>query len=384
MQALIRILFWWLAVVLALPAAAQEHRLLVLPIFGLVPPEMELPSSAAIAESLALELEGRGLEVHAEQPAGRVVPEDLEGAVRDRAREIDAQGAVWGELRPPGSCRAPRLVRIRILDVNSNIILDRDLCPSETGIDVLARAIALATANALRSGLVESLKLIDDAESAADLAAAIPDKSVCPECSACPPCPPQKECPEPRPCPQPPPCPEPPRPDFRVAAGFLFTSHPRWQSYGLGAALEISWTPLTWLETGLGLYAGRGRRIGVTDVQGLYSSWPVSVWARGILGDDRLEGTLDLGFVAAWSRLDALLERFEDSIRVDRFNPGVFARLGLRWWIGRLLGIHFTVGSTLFVRRQRYSYSYLGLDVEVLSLDPWSLDCAVFLVVPFG
>jgi len=376
-----------LVVLAGLPAWAQkseERVILVLPIFGVPPPEMDLPGAKHIAESLLLQLPEENLKVVSERPAGRVLPDELEKTVKARALELDARAVIWGELLRPGECRAPRIVRIRILDPGAHTILDRDLCPEGTGAETLSLAIAVACANALRSGLIQSLGMIGEA-GRKKIAAGIPKahRRV------------QKrmKCPKPKACPAPAPCPvckqekiltAEPRRSWRLSAGSFYTSHPRWESYGVGAMLEISWAPLDWLELGLGIRASRGRRIEVTEVKAVYSNWPLYAWARGLLGNDILQGTLDLGFVADWSRLDALLDRFDNSIRIDRFNPALICRLGVLWWVSERLGLHLLAGSTVYLRRQRYSYSYLGLPVEVLDLSSWSLELALLLVVPFS
>jgi hypothetical protein len=373
------IVVWVLTQASGSARADDQRLLLVLPIFGVAPPEISLPSANSIAESLMLELPDKSLKIVSEHPAGRIVPEDIEGLIRARAEELGAKGAVWGELRRPDKCPAPRLVRIRILDLGSGIILDRDLCPQTAGVETLSRAIALATANALRSGLVESLKLIDDAPKTKKLVAKIP------RARRKKPCPKSEPCPKPKPCPECDPedvCPKPARPVLFLSAGGFATSHPKWGSYGLGAAIELSYSPLSWLEVGLGFLASRARSVQVTDVNALYSNWPMLLWARAYLGNQQIEGTFDVGFIAAWSRLNALLSQFDTSIQVDRFNPAVFGRLGLRWWIHPRIGLHFTVGSSVYLRRQRYTYGYLGIPVEVLSLMAWSLEGQIMVVVP--
>jgi hypothetical protein len=376
-----------LVIIAGSPAWAQkseERMILVLPIFGTPPPEMELPGAEHLAESLLLQLPGEHIKVVNERPAGRIPLGDLESAVKTRARELDARAAIWGELRRPVTCKAPRIVRIRILDPGTDTILDRDLCPEGTGAETLSLAIAVACANALRSGLIQSLGMIGEAAKK-KVADGIPKarRKV------------QKrmKCPKPKACPAHEPCPvckkeiittDEPRRLFRLSAGPFFTSHPRWESYGLGAMLEVSWAPLDWLELGLGIRASRGRRIEVTEVKSVYSNWPLYIFARGGLGNKVVRGTLDLGFVADWSRLDALLDRFDNSIRIDRFNPALICRLGVLWWVKARLGLHLLAGSTIYLKRQRYSYSYLGLPVEVLNLSSWSLELALMLVVPFS
>jgi hypothetical protein len=359
-------------------AEEPERKLLVLPIFGVVPPEMEIPRAQRIAESLLLELP-ESITVVAEEPAGRLVPEDIEGLVRSRAEELEAVAVVWGELKVPKTCQAPRLVRIRILDLGSNLILDRDLCPEEADAGALSRAIAVATMNALRSGLVQSLSLIGD--HADKVAKDIPKASKCPKPEPCPKC----ECPE---CPEYPACPDcpgPPRPEFFLAAGPLFTSHPQWNSYGLGVAAEFSYAPLHWLEVGAGLQAVRGRHVNVTDVDALYTSWPAVLFGRVRFGFSNLEVTADLGFMLTWSRLDVLLEASQAKKieEIERVNPGVFGRAGLRLWLTRNVGLHLLIGPSVYLRRQKYVYSYYGFPTAILSMQLVSFDAQLQLTAAF-
>ena len=373
-----------LSVVILLPSAQageQERKLLVLPIFGVVPPEMEIPRAQRMAESLLLELPG-SIQVMAEEPAGKLVPEDVEELVRDRAEELRAVAVVWGELKAPKTCQAPRLVRIRILDLGSNIILDRDLCPEDADAEALSRAIAVATMNALRSGLVQSLSLISDHPN--QVAEKIPEVPKCPECPKPEPCPTPEPCP-PCECPQCPECPKPPRPKFFLAAGPLFTSHPQWDSYGLGAAVELSYSPLEWLEVGLGVQAVRGRHIQVTDVDALYTNWPAIAFGRVRIGGSAWEVTGDLGFMLTWSRLDVLLEAqaAKKTTEVERVNPGVFGRAGLRYWISEDVGLHMLIGSTIYLRRQKYTYGYYGFPTSILSMQLASFEGQLLLAAAF-
>ena len=373
-----------LAVFIPLARAQEpERKLLVLPIFGVVPPEMEIPGAQRIAESLLLELP-ESIAVMAEEPAGRLVPEDIEGLVRSRAEELKAVAVVWGELKVPKTCQAPRLVRIRILDLGSNLILDRDLCPEEADAGALSRAIAVATMNALRSGLVQSLSLIDD--HAAEVAKKIPQAPKCPKCECLEPEPcPKCECPECLEYPVCPDCPGPPRPEFFLAAGPLFTSHPQWDSWGLGVAAEFSYSPLDWLEVGAGIQAVRGRHVKVTDVDALYTSWPAVLFGRVRLGFSNLELTADLGFMLTWSRLDVLLEasQAKNIEEIERVNPGLFGRAGLRLWLSHNLGLHLLVGPSVYLRRQRYVYSYYGFPTAILSMQLVSFDTQLQLYAAF-
>lgn len=363
-------------------AGEPERKLLVLPIFGVVPPEMEIPRAGRIAESLLLELP-ESIQVTAEEPAGMLlVPEDIEGLVRSRAEELMAVAVVWGELKAPKTCHAPRLVRIRILDLGSNLILDRDLCPEDADAEALSRAIALATMNALRSGLVQSLSLIGDR--IGRIAETVPEAPRCPECPRPEPCPENEPCPvcECFGCPA---CPKPKRPRFFLAAGPLFSSHPAWSSCGLGAGVELSYSPLLWLEAGLGVQAVRGRHVRVTDVDALYTSWPAHAFGRVRFGGLSLEATFDLGFMLTWSRLDALLEAqaARKTAEVSRVNPGVFGRAGLRFWLFKNAGLHLLLGSTVYLRRQRYTYGYYGFAGAVLSMQLASLEGLLLFVAAF-
>jgi len=365
------------------PATKPSALLMVMPVFGVAPPELQVPGPRLMAESLLLELPA-GVEVITEEPAGRPVPEDLEGLVRARAAERGAAVVVWGELRPPSFCAAARTVRIRILDTGTGTILDRDLCPAGTTSDNLSRAIAVATVHALRSGLVESLGFIKDRESVSRMAAGIPTRAErrrrCPPPRKCKPCPRPAPCPPCR-CPSQTPCPEPGRSRWFLAAGPLVTSHPRWSALGVGAALELSWSPWSWFETGLGILTTRGRLINGRELRALYTSWPVLLWARLRLGCARLEGTLDLGATVAWTRLEALLERFAQVRAFDRINPAVFSRLGLRWWIDGGFGLHALLGGTLYLRRQQYTYGVLGQADGVLTMQLASMETMLLLSV---
>jgi hypothetical protein len=373
-----------LSVAVLMPVARAEdpeRKLLVLPIFGVVPPEMEIPRARHIAESLLLELP-ETITVLAEEPAGRLVPEDIEGLVRSRALDLEAVAVVWGELKAPKTCQAPRLVRIRILDLGSNLTLDRDLCPEEADAGALSRAIAVATMNALRSGLVQSLSLIDD--HAQKVAKNIPKAPKCPRCPKPEPCPEPEPCPK-CVCPECPECPKPPPPKFFLAAGPLFTSHPQWSSYGLGVAAEFSWALLPWLEVGAGIQAVRGRHVKVTDVNALYTSWPAMVFGRARIGFSTLELTADLGFMLTWSRLEALMEAqvTRSVAEIERVNPGVLGRAGLRWWLSQNAALHLLAGSTIYLRRQRYTYGYYGFGTSVLSMHLASFEGQLMLALAF-
>lgn len=380
-----------LALLLWSPAVSAGERgsdkpaalLMVMPIFGVAPPELQLPGPRLTAESLLLELPA-GVEVITEEPAGRVVPEDIEGLVRSRADERGVVAVVWGELRPPSFCAAARTVRIRILDTATGTILDRDLCPAGTSSEALSRAIAVATVHALRSGLIESLGFIDQPGGNSRLAADIPagpgKRRTCPPPPKCAPCPEAAPCPPCR-CPSQPPCPVPARSKWTLAAGPLVTSHPRWSALGTGAALELSWSPWSWFETGLGMQATRGRMVGEQELRALYTSWPVMLWGRFRLGSAWLEGTLDVGAMVAWTRLDALLVRFEQVRTFERLNPAVFSRSGLRWWITGSVGLHALLGGTLYLRRQQYTYGVLGQAGGILTMEIASMEAMLLLSV---
>ena len=47
------------------------------------------------------------------------------------------------------------------------------------------------------------------------------------------------------------------------------------------------------------------------------------------------------------------------------------------------VGLHLLVGSTIYLRRQKYTYGYYGLPTSILSMQLASLEALLLLVVPF-
>lgn len=359
----------WLGLGLASRARA-EGRLVVLPIFGVCPPELSLPSAARLAEAILLELPGSDLEVEAQQPAGRPHPAGAEALARERALELEAQAAVWGELLPPGDCRAARSIGIRILDLGSDERLERILCPEGVDLDGLARAVGLAVADALQSGQVAGISI-----------RTAPGPAPGPQC---PPCPQAAPCPDCPPCPERTPCPPPPvdrRDRLVLAAGAAFSSHPTWSGWGLGLGGELAYAPLEWLEIGVGLAGMRGRRVELDAVDSLFTHWPTRLWTGARLRWGSFEALGRLGFQLAWTRLDVLLPELGSSTSIERFNPAVFGRLGLRWWSPWGFGLELCAGPSVFLRRQRYTYGYGEAEGTVLSMQAVSLEAGLRLVV---
>ncbi len=378
----------WLALILvagllgsATTARAQQaddgRLLVVFPIFGTCPPEMRLPWAGHVAESLLLELPAGSLRVEAQEPTDPVMPGTVEQVARQRGAELGAQAVLWGELAPPGSCKAPRTIRLRILDLENEKLLNRELCPEDAAFEDISRAIALATLAALRSGEVQSLKLIEDnAPPVRKLASAIDEAPSCPECPECPACAP---CPE---TPRPPPCPSPWESDVFLTIGGQFSSHPGWDSVGFGAEAGLSWAPLSWLELGLGLQALRGRSVEVDEVHALYTSWPALIWAAFRLVSGTFEVQAAVGLQVAWSRMDVLLPRLEVATSIERVNPAIYGRVGLRYWTPWGFGLQLVAGPTVYLRRQRYTYGTEYATRTVMSMQTVSLEAGLHLVVP--
>ena len=86
-----------------------------------------------------------------------------------------------------------------------------------------------------------------------------------------------------------------------------------------------------------------------------------------------------------WSRLDVLLEAGQvDKIEeIQRVNPGVFGRAGLRYWMTPGVGLHLLIGSTVYLRRQRYVYAYYGFPTSILSMQLASFEGQLLLVAAF-
>jgi hypothetical protein len=361
------------------PIRADEDKLLMLvfPVFMDVPEELELPSAARIAESLLMELPAN-VEAVAQTPAAMPPPGQTRAMAQAQAEKTGAVVAIWGELGDPGSCKAPHVLRINILDVDSGNVLKRNLCPEQADPGALSRAIALVIMNTFRSGLVKSIGLIENkARKPKNLAAEIPKVTSCPEPE---PCPKTEKVPEVK-CPAPP---EPPGPSFFISTGFIFSSHPSWESCGFGAGIDVLYSPTPWFEMGLGVQALRGRHVKVSDVNGLYTDWPLSIRGRVRFGGAALEGTADLGFLIAMTRLEVLFEKpIGLSVKnVTKWNPAMFASLGLRWWMPFGLGLHLQAGPTVYLRRQLYRYTIDGVTEIVMSMQVVSFHASLSLVVP--
>jgi hypothetical protein len=359
-------------------ADGEPGTLLVLPIFGAAPPELEVPWAERLAESLKLEL-ATGVEVVAQEPTAALAPGAIEPTARQRAHELGAAAVLWGELIAAGDCPAPRRIRLRILDPTNEQLVVREVCPSATDIDALSRAIALAVANALRAGEVASLPI----------PAAAPARRPRPRRRPIPPAPrdgelrrPCPKCP-PRPAPRPLPPTRTERswPQWTLAVGGLYSSHPSWSAASLGLGVGLGYRPLAWLDIGLELQALRGRRVAVDEVQALYTAWPLVLhlaldWrARGwSLG-------AELGLKLSWSRLDVLLERLQETKSVERLNPAVLLRARFRYWTPWGIGFALYVGPAVYLRRQRYTYGGTDQLSTVLSMQEVSLEAGLSLLV---
>lgn len=351
-----------------------EPLLVVMPIFGTSPPEMELPWAEHLAESLLLALPVNSLRVTAQEPTGPVLPGTVEPVARQRGDELGAAAVMWGELIPAGPCSAPRMIRLRILDLGTETLYTRELCPEQAGRDDISRAMALAAVTALRSGEVGELRIPEAKRHPKPRISRAPR---CPKCRACAPCP---DCP---PCPVAATArPHPSQGRLFVRLGPQATSHPRWSSAGYGVEAGLLWAPLTWLEIGVGMQALRGRSFRAEDVQALYTSWPVLVWLGFWWQDGELELGLTLGGQVAWTRLDVLLERLETATSVERVNPVVYARAGLRYWTPWGFGLQLQAGPAVFLRRQQYTYGTTLGNETVLHMQTVSLEAGLHLIVP--
>jgi len=363
------------------PVRADEDKLLMLvfPVFMKAPDELKLPSAARIAESLLMELPANVRAV-AQTPSPMPQPGQARDLVQAQAKKRGAVVAIWSELVDPGACQAPHILQINILEVESGNILKRNLCPEEADPGALSRAIALVIMNTFRSGLVKSISLIENkVRDSKDLAADIPKAPDCPEVK---PCPKAEKVPEVK-CPA---LPTPPRSSFFISTGFMFSSHPSWDSSGLGVGIDVLYSPTAWFELGLGVQALRGRHVNVSDVNALYTDWPLSIWGRVRFGSAELEGTADLGFLIAMTRLEVLFEKpIGLSVKnVTKWNPAMFASLGLRWWMPFGLGLHLQAGPTVYLRRQLYRYSIDGVTEIVMSMQVVSFHASLSLVIPLN
>jgi hypothetical protein len=244
----------------------------------------------------------------------------------------------------------------------------------------MARGMALIITRALRAGVVDTLTISERVRSPAE--AEIPAApSAAP---ACPESPPPLPCPSPV-CPPAPPCPsapEPSRPAWYLVAGGAFSSHPVWNSPGLGFAVEASWSFWSWLEAGVGIGVIRSHRVELDGVNAVYSNWPVSAFLRLHLGGSVLEGLVDVGFGLAATRLDALIVPLEEVRSFSKVNPVILGRAGLRWLFIPQLGVQLTMGTDLYLVRQRYVFGSNGHESTVLSMQIASLEARLLLVVP--
>ena len=123
----------------------------------------------------------------------------------------------------------------------------------------------------------------------------------------------------------------------------------------------------------------------MTDVDALYTYWPAAVFGRARWGWSHLEFTADLGFMLTFSRLDVLLEsgQINKVEEVERVNPGVLGRAGLRYWFSESVGLHLLIGSSVYLRRQRYVYGYYGFPTSVLSMQLASFESQLLLTAAF-
>jgi len=323
---------------------------------------LELPAGALRVETDAGLLEG---------PGGTVA------AARQRGGARGAAGAVWGELIPPGKCPAVRMLRIRILEVARDEVIDRELCPAQANPEALARAIALGVAQSLRSGGGQGLHILDRASTAAPVVPAPPP------CPLCPPCPAAPARPETPPVgPPPPPPPEKAAPRVFLSAGPVFSSHPRWGSAGVGFSAEMSWAAWPWLHLGLGAAGFPPRSIEVVDLVASYAEWPVEVFGRVPLRWGPAELLLDAGVFLSFSWMDALITSADDSVHFDRFNPGIGVRAAVRWWAGAGWALEARAGAAFFLSRQRYVYQFFDQEIVLLAMQPVSLEAAFLLTVP--
>lgn len=361
-------------------ADSEPRTLLVLPIFGAAPPELEVPWAERLAESLKLEL-ATDVEVVAQEPTGPLAPGAIEPTARQRTHELGAAAVLWGELIAAGDCPAPRRIRLRILDPASEQLVVREVCPSATDVDALSRAIALAVANALRAGEVASLPIPTAAPAARPRPRRRPIPPAPRDGDLRRPCPKCSPCPAPRPLPPSAARIERSWSHWTLAVGGLYSSHPSWSAASLGLGVGLGYRPLAWLDIGLELQALRGRRVAVDEVQALYTAWPVVL--RLALGWRARSWSVgaDLGLKLSWSRLDVLLERLQETKSVERLNPALLLRARFRYWTPWGIGFELHAGPAVYLRRQRYTYGGADQLSTVLSMQEVSLEAGLALVV---
>ncbi|RLB52600.1 MAG: hypothetical protein DRI34_14490 [Deltaproteobacteria bacterium] len=352
------------------------------------PPELRLPGASQVADTILLQFPSGQVSTVVEQPVGLADGEEFAATVRKRSRQLQAGMALWFTVASPApDCAAPRRLRLSLLDVASGEVSERLLCPAGAGAADIAQAVALAAAGALRRLIVTGRR--DAGKGGLERLLPRRDSRTARARSRCPPCP-RRQCP-PRQaahdtsCP---PCPAPVLPvqkpgRFRLAAGFVATSHPRPSAAGYGVGVEFSLRLLNWLEVGLDVAATASRRLDAVEVRALYQDWPLALWLRGCFGSGRIEGLVDAGVTIDLVNLDALLERFSESITVSRIDPALRLRAGMRWWMTRRVGLELLAGTSVYLRTQRITYLYLGLPVEVLNMERLSFDGSLALVVAF-
>jgi len=358
-------------------AGGGEHpppKLLVLPIMGLAPREMALPGAEEIGQAVLLQCEAGELQVAVEQPTGRALPEEAEMVFAARGREIGAVAVVWGELVEPADCSAPRRIRMRLLEISTQLIIERILCPNQGSPGDIARAMGLAVVNALHSGALASLapaRHLEKPPTSKGKACAPP--AACPPCSACPPCPAPA---------QPPPAPKYPQAPHFIQAGVGISTHPRLRDPSPQLSAGVFFSPTGFLEIGLELVAQRATNIAAGEVSAVYQTWPVTLSGRLRWGAT-WQFFAGLEILLAVNHLDALLKKIPDAVGIDRFDPALGLCAGVRWWPKRSLALQLGACGDCWLRVQRYNYLYLGLPLEVLRLDRFSASAQLQLVVPW-
>ncbi len=348
----------------------KDALLLVLPIFGDCPAELQLPWAGLVAESLLLILPQVNLKVIAKQPTEPILPGAVEPIARQAGDEIGASAVVWGELIPPRDCLASRVIRLWILDLKTQGLIRREICPSQVSAEDLARVVALAVSNALKDGAVEGIHVpISKSKRIEKKKARHVDRKICNENKPCI-CPPEKAD-----------CNHSYGSRLNILVGGFFSSHPNWINSGLGLEAGLEWSATDWFGIGLTLAAVRGRRIDVGDVNALFTSWPVSVYGKFFWGNESAKWGLVLGGELALSRLDVLIERLDSVKSVDRVNPVVFAGLALRIRMGEMVLLELDAGPAVFLRRQKYNYTTPEGSKTVLQMQSISLEAGLNLLI---
>lgn len=369
-------------------AGAAPALVLVLALPQHVPPELQLPSARLVADTILLQFPGGQVTVVVEQPAGLAAGEELLAGVKQRARQLQATMVLWFTTRPPtADCAAPRRLQVSLLDMATGDVSVRLLCPAGVGAADIAQVVALAAAGALRR-----LMVTGEGGRGQALERLLPRRSLSAAPAhrrRCPPCPRQK-CPPRRvgdgtgcrPCPAPT-LPPRKRERFRLAAGFATATHPRPSAATFGVGVEFSLQLLDWLELGVGIMGASSRHLEALEVRALYHNWPLAAWLRGCFGSASVKGLVDAGLVIDLVNLEALLERFSESVTVSRVDPALRFRAGIRWWMTRSVGAELLAGTSIYLRTQRINYLYLGLPVEVLDMERVSFEGILALLVAF-